>query len=156
MVGRRSRDAISERTLKKEMRRSSPRRRTGRGTSTPCPRASREQLDRTVAKLKREKGKEIFEKWTDPTRGSRSRRLDMLKRCGSECFACPNSSKPMYPVCAEDCSPRCAGISAAIGYAHRYGADGVADNLRELEEECRRLRHAMRRRSRRRSSSGRR
>ena len=46
----------------------------------------------------------------------------------------------MYPVCAEDCSQRCAGISAAIGYARRYGADEVVANLREAEEECRRLR----------------
>lgn len=49
----------------------------------------------------------------------------------------------MYPVCAEDCSPRCDGISAAMGYARRYGATRVIENLREAEEECRRLREKM-------------
>ena len=46
----------------------------------------------------------------------------------------------MYPVCTADCKPSCAGISAAMGYAKKYGASGVRDNLRAASKECKRLR----------------
>lgn len=142
-------------------RRSSSRRTTTTTTTTArsCAKLSSRQKESMRRDLDRESAEDILEKWSDPTDGNRGKRLALLRKCGDSCFGCPDEEMPMYPVCAENCSPRCAGISAAMGYARRYGATRVIENLREAEEECRRLREKTRgkqqsrRRSRRSASS---
>lgn len=116
-------------------------RRTGRD----CQSLSSAQKKRVLSKLRQESAQTIREKWRDLTKGSVRRRRKQLEKCGEECFGCPDQTNPMYPVCSSrDCSPRCSGVAAAMGYARRLGAESVIKNLQEAENECQRLRKILR------------
>lgn len=113
-------------------------RRTGVGTHKTCPRLSKADKKKLRSRISVESARD--HRWSDPTSGSRQKRKDLLRKCGDECFGCPNAESPMYPICDASCSPRCTGISTAVGYATKYGATTVRSNLSGAHSRCKALR----------------
>ena len=57
-----------------------------------------------------------------------------MAKCGSKCFAVPNSMK--FPVCNKDCTTNCKRLTSASRRMHKYGYKNVEKRINDIRGNC--------------------
>ena len=83
------------------------------------------------------KGKS-FHGWGKVKPTTKTERIQLLNKCGSNCFLLPNvKPHPKFPICPKNkCAIDCKGVTSAYIRARQWKYDDVANKAKILQKKC--------------------